>query len=191
MNIYGQKVMLRAIESEDMELLRETINDPDTEHMVGGWSFPVSRSQQMRWYESTAADSNTVRLMIELIESHQTVGMIYLADIDWKSRQASYGIKLMKNAPHGQGIATDSELTLFSFAFEEMGLHRLNGEVVDYNTASIIMTERCGAKREGIKRKALYKAGEYHDVICYGLLYEDYLEAKKALNWHSSYDRKL
>lgn len=40
-----KKVKLRALETEDMELLRETVNDPEVERLVGGWSFPVSKKE--------------------------------------------------------------------------------------------------------------------------------------------------
>ena len=36
MNIYGDKIFLRAIEKEDCELLLELINDPEIEIMLGG-----------------------------------------------------------------------------------------------------------------------------------------------------------
>ena len=42
MNILGDRVALRAISMEDATLLMELMNDPDTEKMLGGSSFPVS-----------------------------------------------------------------------------------------------------------------------------------------------------
>ena len=31
MNLYGDKIKLRALEPDDMEFLRETVNDPEIE----------------------------------------------------------------------------------------------------------------------------------------------------------------
>ena len=42
MIIYGEKIKLRAIESEDNAILLEMMNDPDIEMMVGGYSWPSS-----------------------------------------------------------------------------------------------------------------------------------------------------
>ena len=39
MNIKGKIVTLRAVELEDMELLRGMLNDPEMEKAVVGWSF--------------------------------------------------------------------------------------------------------------------------------------------------------
>jgi hypothetical protein len=43
MNIVGKKVILRALEPEDMEFLRSMHNDPEIANLIGGWSFPISR----------------------------------------------------------------------------------------------------------------------------------------------------
>ena len=53
MNIKGKKVFLRALEIEDMEFLRAMINDGEMEHNVIGWSFPVSKYEQQKWYSGS------------------------------------------------------------------------------------------------------------------------------------------
>ena len=159
------------------------INDPEIEKMVAGWSFPVSMYSQMKWYENVIDDKNNYRFIIELVETKQAVGLISLTDIDWKNREAQYAIKLCSDAPKNQGIATDSEFALMRYYFEELQMHRLSSAVMISNVASIVMTEKCGAKREGVKRSALYKNGSYQDVILYGVLYEDFCEAAKNANW--------
>ncbi|EJT6568307.1 hypothetical protein N2W51_003251, partial [Clostridium perfringens] len=64
MNLYGNKIKLRALEPEDMEFLRETVNDPEIEKLVGGWSFPISKKQQMDWYEKIINDKTSLRFAI-------------------------------------------------------------------------------------------------------------------------------
>lgn len=171
------------MEPEDLEMLRETVNDPATEKMVEGWSFPLSRYEQMRWYERTVGDKENYRFIIEDRQTKEVLGMISLTNIDWKNREASKAIKLKNDAVKKRGYATDAQFTMMRFAFEELQLHRLSSEVLDYNTASIAMTEKCGAQREGVRRSAAFKGGSYHDVICYGVLYEDYLEAARKAGW--------
>ncbi|MCC5909795.1 MAG: hypothetical protein JJT76_05100 [Clostridiaceae bacterium] len=46
MNLKGKIVTLRAIEEEDLEMLRDIINDPEVERLVVGWSLPISKAQQ-------------------------------------------------------------------------------------------------------------------------------------------------
>ena len=60
MNLKGKKVFLRAIEKEDLEFLREMINDPEMEKNVGGWSFPISKYEQEKWYENQIFNNNNI-----------------------------------------------------------------------------------------------------------------------------------
>lgn len=183
MNIYGEKVMLRAIEPEDMEMLRETVNDPEIEKMVGGWSFPVSRYEQIQWYERVINDKNNLRFVIEVVETKETIGMINLVDLDWKNRSGFYGIKLKADAPKRKGYALDAVMALEWYAFEQLQLNRLDGSCLVYNIASQKLFDKCGIKVEGIRRKAVFKDGQFFDQQYMGILREDYLEAKKRLGW--------
>lgn len=190
MNIYGEKVMLRAMERTDIEMLRETVNDPDIECMVGGWSFPLSSCAQEIWFQKAAADKNNIRFIIEIIETGEAIGMISLTGIDWKNRTAFQGIKLKSSAPKRKGYATDAVMTLEWYAFEELQLTRLDGNWVVYNTASKNLFEKCGMKAEGLRRRSVYKNGQYFDQEYSGILKEDYFEAKERLGWKSYYERR-
>lgn len=182
MNLIGKKVILRAMEQTDMELLRGLMNDPEVEGMVAGWSFPVSEYEQQHWYERAIADRNVVRLIIESRETGEAMGVFILHDIDWKNRSLSTAIK-MKSSSRGKGLARDARFTVLKYLFEELNFHKINGSALDDNMASQAFTESCGSKREGIKREEIYKRGAYHDVILYGTLYSDYLEAAKKCGW--------
>ena len=52
MNIRGKKVVLRAIEEKDLELLHKWANDPDIWYLLGGWHFPSSMDYQKMWFEN-------------------------------------------------------------------------------------------------------------------------------------------
>ena len=65
MNINGKKVVLSAIEIEDLELIHTWSNDPEINYMLGGWHFPSSKQDQEKWFESLSFDSNSQRFAIE------------------------------------------------------------------------------------------------------------------------------
>lgn len=183
MNIYGKYVVLRAMEPEDMEMLRETANDSETEYMIGGWSFPISKVEQMKWYERVCSDKNNLRFIIELIDEKKAIGMLNLVNIDWKNRSAFHGIRLAVNAPKGKGYGLDAVMALMRYAFEELQLVRLDGSWVEYNEPSIRLYKKCGWSVEGRKKKAKFTKGQYFDMLIGGVLAEDYFEAKKRLGW--------
>ena len=60
MNIRGKKVVLRAIERQDLELLHKWSNDPEINYMLGGWHFPSSMQDQEKWFASLSLNSNNL-----------------------------------------------------------------------------------------------------------------------------------
>lgn len=181
--INGKQIYLRAMEPEDMDCFWDMINDPSVSHNVVGWSFPVSKHEQMQWYERAVGDKRNLRFTVVLKEADLPVGMVTLSSLDWQNRSATHGIKLHPDCPKGKGIATDAVMTLMQYAFEEVGLHRLDGSWIDFNEPSRKLYEKCGWSVEGVKKEAIYRDGKYHDLIIVGILKEDYLKAKERLGW--------
>ena len=183
MELYGKKVRLRAVEPEDLEMLRTIKNDAEIEKCIVGWSYPISVRQQQQWYESYLNNNNQFFWIIETKEEGP-VGYARLGNINWQTRTAQPGgVSIINSKYMSKGIATDAYMTLLKFAFFEMNLHRINESILDFNIASQKLFEKVGYKREGVKRKAVYKNGEYHDLIIYGILKEDYIEKIKETDY--------
>lgn len=172
MNLKGNKVLLRALELEDMEFLREMINDQEMERNVVGWSFPVSKYEQQKWYESQMQNKLNIRFVIEL--EGRTIGLATLTNIDWKNRKACHGVKLLGDNVKGKGYGTDVVNTIMKYAFEELQLNRLYSTILEYNIASRNLYKKCGWTEEGISRKSVFKNDKYNDEILIGIIREDY-----------------
>lgn len=172
MNIYGRKVILRAIEKEDCELIRSMFNDPEMESKVIGWAFPVSKYAQEKWLENHYNDRD-YRFVIE-DEEKDVVGIATLTDIDWKNRKAFHGMKIANTNKRHKGIGTDTVMAIMRYAFDELQLNRLDGRWFEDNEASKNMYMKCGWKEEGIRRNYIYKGGRYKNVVETGVLAEDY-----------------
>lgn len=174
MNLYGKKVILRAVEEEDVEMLRQLTNSPDYEKMIVGWAFPISKKDQADWFANCKNGLSRIRYTI-VTEEDGPVGMIGLRDIDWKNGVASgLGMRIAKKETRTRGLATDAWMTLMRYAFNELRLNRINGSALAYNKASLRVCEKVGFKIEGVQRQAVYKNGEYIDLVIMGCLKSDY-----------------
>jgi RimJ/RimL family protein N-acetyltransferase len=171
MNIIGEKVLLRAIEINDKEILLDIINDHETEHSLGGWSFPVSSLNQEEWIKAQKPNTNILRCMINDKKDNTTLGTVILSDIDYKNGNAEIHIKLLKGY-QGKGYGTDTINTLVTYAFEELRLRCIYAHVNAYNTHSQKLFEKCSFVKEGILRSRVFKKGEYHDVIILSVINE-------------------
>ena len=53
-------------------------------------------------------------------------------------------------------------------------MNRIDGQILENNIASIRSAEYAGFKHEGLRRKSIYKCGEYIDSIHIGIIREDW-----------------
>lgn len=183
MNIYGNKVYLRAIEYEDLELLRDMQNSQEIESMCGSWDFPLSKIRQKEWFELLSKRDDEIRLIIVEKKSDNVIGVIYLSNIDWKNRSAFIGIKTITGNTRGKGNGMDAIMILLKYAFDEMQLHRIESLIVDTNSISLSIMRKFGVQAEGIKRECLYSKGKYYDKIYVGLLENEYRDIVRKTNY--------
>ena len=174
MNIIGEKIVLRAIEPEDNQMLLDLINDPETEMMIGGNSWPISMDGQMKWYSRLENNTSVLRCIIANRETNKSLGTLILNEIDYKNGTGHIHIKMAKdNEARGKGYGTDALNTIVKYAFEELRLNCVYGNILSYNIASVKLFEKCGFQRDGILRARVYKQGKYIDEYSYSKLIND------------------
>ena len=174
MNIKGKKVIIRAIEESDLEVMQLAINSAELERMENGFCFPISFREQRKWYEeNSSSNSKNIKLIIEF--EKKVIGYTNILNIDWENRVAHTGIKIFNSEYRNRGLGKDAVMAIMRFCFEEMNLNRLEGFIIEYNKPSYkLYVEKCGWQVEGRKREFVYKNGSYHDLIMVGILKRDY-----------------
>lgn len=174
MNIYGEKVILRAIEECDTALLLELINDPQTERMLGGSSFPVSETEQRKWMAAQTGASDVLRCIVVPAETadNSGVGTVILSSIDRKNGVAQIHIKLAQSG-RGKGYGSDALRALTRYAFDELRLNCVYAEILTHNDISRKLFEKCGYTCEGELRQRVFKGGQYRNIFVYSRLRED------------------
>lgn len=165
MILRGAHVILRPIELEDTELLRDMINDPKMEAFVVGYSFPVSKFQQSEWIKNLGNRKNEFRAIIDV--SGTAIGAAMLTDIDFKNGTAEIHIKIADTQNRGCGYGKDVVNCLTNYAFDELRLHCVYCSIREDNIASQKLFESCGYEYEGTMRNRMFKSGKYFDLRLY------------------------
>ena len=74
-------------------------------------------------------------------------------------------------APYArQGIMTDGVGAMLQFAFDELGLHRVEAACLPSNTASRRLLSKCGFREEGFAAQYLKINGVWEDHVLFALL---------------------
>ena len=182
----GKRIRLRILDPEtDGAICAQWMNDPATRHLLGEKrAFPISVAEEKKWIEKLYATTppNDIVFGIELKKTSKLIGVIGLHDLDWISRKAVTGTKIGDPNLRGRGLGTEAKLLLLEYAFNTLGLNRIHGEVIAYNQASRRYAKKCGYRHEGILRQAIYKNGQYHDLIIHSVLREEWLAKQKKSN---------
>jgi RimJ/RimL family protein N-acetyltransferase len=175
MNIETKFATLRAIEEKDFDLLFNMMNDPEIESLTGGWSLPISSTNQREWMSSYKNSNKEIRVIIEL-KNGTTIGMLALTNIDWKNRTAIIHTKI-NNSQEGRikGDTIDAMQGFLRYAFLELGLNCITGAVLIEHTFSRKMTKKLGFKEEGLLRQRIYKDGIFHDQIPLSILRDEFI----------------
>jgi RimJ/RimL family protein N-acetyltransferase len=103
----------------------------------------------------------------------ERVGLMEFETFSERSRIASLGGLAVHPDFRGRGLAEQAARGLQRHLLLDLGFHRLQLEVYGFNDRSIRHAERVGFVREGLKRKAYRRHGEWHDGVMFGLVRED------------------
>ncbi len=171
------RISLRAFEPDDIKRTHQWVNDNEVTRYTGT-VYPVSAADNEAYWPQQLKNPNRATFAVDA-EDGVHIGNVELRDIDWVSRFAETVVYIGNPEYRGKGYGNEMLGALFEFAFDRLNLHRLHSRVFGYNKAAMKMAEWCGYKKEGVMRQHLFRDGEFHDVIVYGALKEDYESALK------------
>jgi len=174
----GDLVTLRPVRAEDAAVLHRLMEDPEvtrltvsahsTAELTGPspWSVEQLTEIYARWAE--AAD----RIVWAVVENAtgETVGEAVLNDLD--SGNLSCGFRIWLSGALGRGLGSDATRLSVQHAFD-VGLHRVELEVYDFNPRARRVYEKVGFVHEGTKRHALLFDGEWVDCHLMAILSRD------------------
>lgn len=174
----GNRIYLAALEREHCRALaaeEEADFASPTDRYI-----PHSVEGADKWFEEILRDqgSRHVRLGVFLPDG-QVIGDIGLQDIDWQDGKCSVGLGFARCEHRMQGYGTEAMALLVAYAFDNLGLHRLQASTLSPNVAAQRSLEKAGFTLEGRQRQAVRIGQAWADKLLYGLLATDRQPTKK------------
>jgi len=80
----------------------------------------------------------------------------------------------------GQGYATEAARAVIAYAFEALGLHRIEAQHFARNPASGRVMEKLGMRHEGTHRDAYIRWGKFEDAVVYALLESEWTQRRQV-----------
>ena len=158
------KIRLRAIEPEDLDLLYRIENDTRLWN-VGTTNVPYSR-YTLHDYIATSSDDvyadRQVRLIIEN-EEGKTVGIADLTNFSPQHQRAETGIVIL-DEERRKGYAEAALHEVCDYARRVLHLHQLYGVVAESNKAALSLYEKAGFQHQITLKDWLFDGKKYEDA---------------------------
>lgn len=159
---------VRLMEKRDLSTVLSWRNHSDVRRFMLS-QHEITLEEHAAWFERASQDPSRCLLMVE--QNGFAFGFVHFSNIT-HAGLCDWGFYAAPNAPKGSGRKLG--LAALSHAFNSLGRHKVCGQALCYNTASIKFHERLGFCREGVLRQQALIESEYFDVICFGLLEKEW-----------------
>lgn len=170
--ITGNRVRLRAVEHKDLPLFVAWLNDPEVTQGLTVY-LPLSNAHEEKWFENMIdRPMDEQPMVIEVLQddSWRPVGNCGFHNLDWRCKSAEVGIFIGEKEMWNQGFGSEAMRLLLMHGFETLNLNRIALDVYATNPRAIRSYEKVGFQLEGRKRQAMFKAGQYIDILLMSVL---------------------
>ncbi len=170
----NKMIKLRKLSASDYTTYHDWRNDIEVMETTSP-QLDIYTLEETEHYISAIVSQSTAKgYLIEYKETEQTVGIVSLINIDYKNRSAECIIDIGVKDMWGKGIGTAAISLILEFAFNELNLQRVYLQVFSFNERAIKLYEKMGFVHEGKFRQALYRSGNWHDIVIMGILKDEY-----------------
>jgi RimJ/RimL family protein N-acetyltransferase len=108
-------------------------------------------------------------------EDNQALGYVQFSGVV-EGGIAEWGFYSRPDAPKGSGKKIG--LMALEYAFGELKLHKVCGQALETNRASIAFHRRLGFQQEGLLRDQKQIEGQYCSLYCFGLFADEWARIK-------------
>jgi RimJ/RimL family protein N-acetyltransferase len=164
-------IELRRATADDVDWLCALYDDADVEPFLGGGRAKDRDAVAAEVERSQREPERFGRLILEL--DGRSAGAMGFREVSEVHRIAQLEVLAVHPSFRRRGIADEGARRLQRYLLHDLGYHRLELACYGFNDAAIRHAERVGFVREGVKRKAYMRHGEWQDAVQFALLRED------------------
>jgi RimJ/RimL family protein N-acetyltransferase len=173
--IAGEGFRLRRATPEDVEFFAELVSHDEVEPFLAavGAKEPAEILEEIEASQAARGDSGRFVIEVEEGGSWCRAGVMSYDLANRRSRIADLRGLAVHPDYRGRHLSDDAARLFQRYLIFELDFHRLQLEIYAFNERAIRHAERAGFVREGVKRKAYHRHGEWVDSVLFGLVRED------------------
>jgi RimJ/RimL family protein N-acetyltransferase len=164
-------VSLRRAGTDDVEFLAELFAHDEVAPFLAAVR-PTAPEEINALVGRSTEEPEAFGLFVVEVDGERA-GTMQFELVNRRSSIASLGGLAVHPRFRGRRVGDDAARLFQRHLLFELGIHRLQLEVYGFNERAIAHAERVGFVREGVRRKAYRRHGDWVDGILFGLVRED------------------
>lgn len=169
------KVVLRAIERDDLEKLHQFNNDLAVELAGGGDPpMPQSLARVQAEYEQQASSGGRDGATFAIDVDSKFIGICALFNEDHTAHTVELGITIGDKDYWGKGYGRAVVVLLVQYAFQYRNYRKVWLRVHGVNARAQAAYRACGFEEEGRLKQHVFSNGHYDDLIFMGIFRENW-----------------
>ncbi|PSN20505.1 GNAT family N-acetyltransferase [filamentous cyanobacterium CCP5] len=172
---YTERLVLRPFSLADAPTVQQLAGDWQVAANTLTLPHPYAEEVAIEWIRAHPrgyADGKEVVFAIALPDN-TLIGAIGLGIVkEFQLAELGYWV----GVPYwGKGYCTEAARAVVDYGFRHLGLNRIQSTHFSQNPASGRVMEKAGMTREGYRPQHTRRWGEFHDIVLYGILRQDWL----------------
>jgi ribosomal-protein-alanine N-acetyltransferase len=182
------QVVLRQLRPSDAASLFALLTAEEVSRFISPPPSSIEGFERfIAWTERQRLAGAYVCFAVTVRGMDTAVGIFQIRELEPGFGTAEWGFAI-GSVYWGTGLFASGAELMLEFAFEQVGVHRLEARAAVLNGRGNGALRKAGAVQEGILRRSFLKNGEYLDQTLWTILDEDW-RAKKI--WDSKEERRI
>jgi ribosomal-protein-alanine N-acetyltransferase len=177
--LVGPHVVLREVRTSDAAALCQLLGAPEVQRFLSpppssesGFARFIDRADELR------ADGRGLCFAVTLRGHDDPIGLFQLRQTEPGFQSAEWGFAVA-SAFWGTGVFEEAAQLVMTFAFEHLGVHRLEARAVVSNGRGISALTKIGAVQEGVLRRSFHRDGEYLDQALFTVVGDEWRASRR------------
>jgi len=172
--LVGRRVMLREPRAPDASALFSLLSTEEVSRFISPPPATMEGFERyVSWTHRQRAAGQYVCFAVVPLGADAPIGLIHIRALSPAFLTADWGFAIGSEF-WGTGIFTEAAELALEFAFDVLGIHRLEARAALCNGRGNGAMKKLGAEREGILRHSFVRDGEFLDQVLWSILQEDW-----------------
>ncbi len=178
--LHGKQVVLRELRTSDAPSLFALLTAEEVARFISPPPSTAEGFERFIAWTLRQRAAGTYACFAVTLKGHDTaIGIFQIRETEPGFGTAEWGFAL-GSAFWGTGLFQDSAQLVLEFAFETIGVHRLEARAAVQNGRGNGALRKIGAVQEGVLRKSFLRNGRYLDQVLYAMVEDDWRASRQA-----------